>query len=128
VVHHHVSHLDVLARGVVEMISANGKRVAIAAEHKQMQIRPRKRNAAGKRQRASVDVMRPVRLHEIREPARATDARHRRDFYVPLPYVASSKAAAARVKIASTPNRPELTGTVNTFVIHFDDETVREPR
>ena len=60
---------------VGEMVAADGKRVAVAAENKHVQIRPRKRNAAGKRQRASVDEMHPVRLHKIREPARTADAR-----------------------------------------------------
>ena len=83
VVHDAIGHLDVLARGVVEMIAADGKRVAVAAEHEHVQVRPRQRNAAGKRQRAAVDVMHAVRLHEIREPAGAADAGDGRDFLVP---------------------------------------------
>ena len=79
----HIGHLDVLARGVVEMIAADGKRVAVAAENEDMQVRTRKRNAAGKRQRAAMNEMRAVRLHEIRETAGAADARDGGDFLVP---------------------------------------------
>ena len=57
------------------MIAANRIRVAVAAENKHVQIRPGKGNAAGKRQRAPVDEMHPVRLHKIRKPARTADAR-----------------------------------------------------
>ena len=57
------------------MVAADGKGVAVAAENEHVQVRPGKRNAAGKRQRAAVDVMHAVRLHEIREPAGAADAR-----------------------------------------------------
>ena len=42
VVHHAVGQLDVLARGVGEMISADGKGVAVAAENENVQVRPRK--------------------------------------------------------------------------------------
>ena len=46
VVHDHIGQLDVFARGVGEMVAADGKRVAVAAENKHVQIRPGKRNAA----------------------------------------------------------------------------------
>ncbi len=83
VVHDHVGHLDVLARGVVEMIAADGEGVAVAAEHEHMQVGPGQRNAAGKGQGAAVDVMRAVGLHEIRKPARAADAGDGGDLLMP---------------------------------------------
>ena len=43
----------------------------------------RKRNAAGEGQRAAVDVMRAVGLHEIRKPAGAADAGDGGDLLVP---------------------------------------------
>ena len=83
VVHDDVGHLDVLARGVVQVIAANGKRIAIAAEHEHMQVGAAQRNAAREGQCAAVDEMRAVRLHEIGEAARAADARDGRDLLVP---------------------------------------------
>jgi len=83
VVHHAIGHLDVLARGVVEMVAADGEGIAIAAEHEDVQVGARKGNAAGERQRAAVDVMRTVSLHEIWEAAGAADARDSGDLLVP---------------------------------------------
>ncbi len=65
------------------MVAADGKGVAVAAENKHVQVRPGERNAAGKRQRAPVNVMHAVRLHEIGKPARAADARDGGDFLLP---------------------------------------------
>ena len=65
------------------MIAADGKRVAVAAEDEHVQVRARQRNAAGKRQRAAVNVMRAVGLHEIRKPAGAADAGDGGDLLVP---------------------------------------------
>ncbi len=77
-----VGHLDVLARGVIEMIAADGERIAVAAEDKHMQVRASQRNAAGEGQSASMNEMRAVRLHEIRKAAGAADARDGRDLLV----------------------------------------------
>ena len=74
VVHDHVGDLDVLARGVVEVVAADGERVAVAAEAEDMEVRPAQGNTAGKRQRAAMNEVRTVGLHEIREAARTTDA------------------------------------------------------
>ena len=68
---------------MIEMIAADGKRVAVASEDEHVQIRPAQRNAAGERQRAAVNVMHAVRLNEIREAARTTDAGDGGDFLVP---------------------------------------------
>ena len=65
------------------MIAADGERVAVAAEHEHVQVGPRQRDAAGKRQRAAVNVVHAVRLHEIREAAGAADAGNGGDLLVP---------------------------------------------
>ena len=65
------------------MVSANREGIAVAAENEHMQIWPRERNAAGKGQRASVNVMGAVGLDKIRKPARATDAGDGGYFLVP---------------------------------------------
>jgi hypothetical protein len=50
---------------------------------KHVQVRPAQRNAAGEGQRAAMNVMRAVRLHEIGKAARTTDAGHGGDLLVP---------------------------------------------
>ena len=74
VIHHHVGQLDVFAGRVGEMVAADGEGIAVPAEHEHVQVGTRERNAAGERQRATVDEVDAVRLHEIREPAGAADA------------------------------------------------------
>src|SRR5256885_10150770 len=69
VIHDDIGHLDIFARGVIEMISADGKRIAVTSEYEDMQIGPRMRNPARKLQRPPMNVVRPVRLHEIRKAA-----------------------------------------------------------
>ncbi len=83
VVHDDVGHLDVLAGGVVEMVAADGKGVAVAAEDEDMQVRAAEGNAAGEGQGAAMDVMHAVGLDEIRKPAGAADAGDGGDFLVP---------------------------------------------
>ena len=56
------------------MVAANGKEVAVAAKDEHVKIGPRERDAAGKGQRAPVDVVRAISLHEIREAAGTADA------------------------------------------------------
>src|SRR5262245_54667196 len=65
------------------MVSADRERVAVTAEHEDVQVRARERDATGKWESAAVYVMRSVGLDEIGEPARATDARDGGDFFVP---------------------------------------------
>ena len=74
VVHDDVGHVDVLARAVIEMIAADGEAVAVAAEHKDVQIGPGEADAAGERHGAAVDEMRAVAVDEIREARGAADA------------------------------------------------------
>src|ERR1043166_7701176 len=68
---------------MIEMVSADGERVAVAAEDEYMQIGPAQRDPAGEWQGAAVDVMHTVRLDEIRETARATNARNGGDVFMP---------------------------------------------
>ena len=54
VVHDEVSHVDVLARAVIEMVAADGEAVAVAAEEKDVQVGPGEADAgwrAGRRGR-----------------------------------------------------------------------------
>jgi len=83
IVHRHARQLDVLARGVGEMVSADGKEVAVPAEHKHMQVRPRQGHATGEGQRAAMNIVRAVTLHEVRKPARAADAGNGGDLFLP---------------------------------------------
>ena len=83
VVHDHQRHLDVLAGRVREMIAADGEGIAVAAEGEDVQIRAGERNAAGKGQRAAMQEVRAVRLHEIREPAGTADAGNGGDLLMP---------------------------------------------
>ena len=83
VVHGHAGQLDVLAGGVGEMIAADGEEVAVAAEDEDVQVGPGERDAAGEGQRAAVNVVRAVGLHEIREPAGAADAGDGGDLLLP---------------------------------------------
>jgi len=108
VVHDTISQLDVLARGVVEMISADGKGVAVTAENEHVQVRPRKRNTARERQRATVNIMCAVGLHEIRKTAGAADASDGGDFLVPhlaLFDQLEIKGKHGKVAAAGTPRR-----------------------
>ena len=82
VVHHAIGQLHVLARGVGEVIAADGEGIAVAAEDEDVEVRARERNAAGEGQRATVDEVRAVRLHEVGEAAGAADAGHGGDLLV----------------------------------------------
>src|SRR6185437_4248977 len=87
---------------------AYGKRIAVAAEHEHMQVRPAQGNAAGKGQRAAVNVMHAVRLHEIRETARTTNARDGRDLFVPELALLDQfevKRQHGKITAAGTPGR-----------------------
>ena len=83
VIHDHVRHLDILAGGVIKMIASDGESIPVAAEDEQVQIRARKRNAAGKGQGATVNIVRAVGLDEIGKSARTTNPCDRGDLFVP---------------------------------------------
>src|SRR5438105_4163014 len=68
---------------MIEMIAADRKGITVAAKDKNVQIWPRERDAAREGQGAAMNVMRSVRLDEIGETARAANARHGGDFFVP---------------------------------------------
>ncbi len=65
VVHDEVSHVDVLARAVIEMVAADGETVAVAAEEKDVQVGPGQADAGGERDGAAVNEMRAVAVDEI---------------------------------------------------------------
>ena len=83
VVHDDVGHFDVFAGGVVDVVAADGKGVAVAAKDENMQVRARKRDAGCKGKRPSVDVVHSVRLDEVGKAAGTTDAGDCGDFFVP---------------------------------------------
>jgi hypothetical protein len=67
VVHDEISHVDVLARAVIEMVAANGEPVAVAAKEEDVQVRPGQADPGGERDGAAVNVMRAVAIDEIRK-------------------------------------------------------------
>ena len=74
VVHDDIGQVDVLARGVVEMVSADGIAITVAAEGKNMEIWPGKTDSRSERQSASMDEMDAMTVHKVGEPGTATDA------------------------------------------------------
>ena len=83
VVHDDVGHLDVLARGVREVITADGEGIAVAAKHEHVQVRSAEGHAGREGQGAAMNVVNAVRLHEIGKAAGAADAGDSRDLLVP---------------------------------------------
>src|SRR5205085_575711 len=83
IIHDDVSHLDVLASGVVEMVASNGEGVAIAAKNKNMQVGTADGNARGKGQSAAMKVMHAMGLDEIRKPARTANAGNGGNLFMP---------------------------------------------
>src|SRR5215207_9379843 len=67
---------------MIEMIAADGKGVSVTTEHEHVEVGTSQRNATCEGQGAAVNEVRAVRLHEIREAARASDAGHGRDLLV----------------------------------------------
>ncbi len=74
VVHDDIGHAEVLAAGMIEMVAANGKTVAIAAKHEHVQIVTAQADSRSERQRAAVDEVAAVRIDEIRKARRTADA------------------------------------------------------
>src|SRR5205814_5293085 len=67
VVHDEVDEVDVLARAVIEMVAADGETVAVAAEQKDVQVRPGQTDPAGERDGAAMNEVRAVPVDEIRK-------------------------------------------------------------
>ena len=76
VVHDHVGQLHVLPRGVIEMVAADRKTVAIATEDKDMQVGPAQRESGREREGAAMNEMNPVGVDEVGEAARTTNPCH----------------------------------------------------
>ena len=85
VVHDNERHLDVPARGVAEMIAADGKRIAVPTEGEDVQIGSGQGNAGGKGQRAPMKEVNAMRLHKIGKPAGTADSGDADDFLVMQP-------------------------------------------
>src|ERR1041385_7942310 len=68
VVHYEISHVDVLAPAVIDMVTADGEPVAVAAEQKDMEIGPGQTDPAGERDGAAVNEMGAVAVDEIGKP------------------------------------------------------------
>src|SRR5256886_8449760 len=73
VVHDEVDQVDVLARAVIEMVAADGETVPVAAEQKDVQVRPGQTDAARERNGATVNEVGAVTIDEIWKPRRTTD-------------------------------------------------------
>src|ERR1043166_1867277 len=83
IIHDHVRHLDVLARCMVQMVSADRKSISITAKYEYVQVRSGERDSAGERQRAAVNIMHPMRLDEIWKTTGATNPGYGCDLFVP---------------------------------------------
>ena len=62
IVHDEIDHVDVLARAVIEMVAADRETVTVAAEQKDIQIRPGQTDAAGERDGAAMNEVGAVPL------------------------------------------------------------------
>jgi hypothetical protein len=82
VVHDEISHVDVFATAVIDMIAPDGEPIAVAAEQKHMQIGPSEADARREWDGAAMNVMRAVAIDEIRKARRTTDACESHDLFV----------------------------------------------
>jgi hypothetical protein len=67
--------IHVVANRVNPVRGANAAAIAVTGVHEHCEIRPRELDALGDREGAPVDTVEAVRLHIMRQPARAADAR-----------------------------------------------------
>ena len=74
VVEHQNVDVEVAAQDVDEMVAADRERVAVAGHDPDRQLGARRFQAGRDRGRAAVDRMEAVRVHVVREAARAADA------------------------------------------------------
>ena len=65
VVHDEISHVDVFAGAVIEMVAADRESVAVAAEQEHVEIGPGETDAARERDRAAVNEVRAMAVDEI---------------------------------------------------------------
>ena len=79
VVEHQDLDVHVAPERVDQVVAADRERVAVAADHPDGQIGPGDGEAGRDRGRAAVDRVHPVRLHVVREPSGAPDARDEDD-------------------------------------------------
>lgn len=80
IVHDDVSEIDVLAGAVLEMVAADRKPVAIAAENEDMEVGTGEAYARRQWQSAPVNEMQTVRIDEVGKAGRTADSRDGDDF------------------------------------------------
>ena len=66
--------VDVAPQHVQDVVAANAECVAVARDYPHAQLRPRSLEPGSDRRRAAMDAVEPVRVHVIRQAARAADA------------------------------------------------------
>ncbi len=71
-----------LRAAVIDMVAADGETVAVAAEQKDVQVRPGQTDAGGQRNGAAVNEVRAVAVDEIGKARRTTDPGEGDDFFV----------------------------------------------
>ena len=76
VVHDDVGEVDVLPRGVIEVVAPDGEAVAITAEDEDVLVGAAQGDSGCKGQGPSVNEVYPVRIDEVGEPAGASDTGH----------------------------------------------------
>ena len=79
VVEHDQVDVDVPAHRVDDVVAADRQRVAVAGDDPDHQVRAGGLEASRERRRAAVDRVEAVRVHVVRQPAGAADARDEHD-------------------------------------------------
>ena len=82
IVHDDVGQAEIFAGGMVQVISPDGKSVAVTTEDEDMTVRAGQADGGGKGQGATVNVVHAMGVHEIGETAGASDACNRDDLLV----------------------------------------------
>ena len=79
VVEHDQVDVDVAAHRVDDVVAADRQRVAVAGDDPDHEVRPGGLEPGRERRRPAVDRVEAVRVHVVRQPARAADARDEHD-------------------------------------------------
>src|SRR6266699_1379115 len=95
-------------RAVIEMVAADGKPVAVAAEQEDVEVGPGQADATRERDGATVNVMRAVAVDEIGKARRTTDPGEGDDlFVIELPFLEDfvERSQHSEIAAARTPWR-----------------------
>ena len=92
VVEHQDLEVHVAAQRVDEVVATDRQHVAVATDDPHVEVGSRQRDTRCDRGRAPVDAVHAVRVHVVRQPRRAADARHEHEVLGPH---ARSRAAGA---------------------------------